>query len=99
MTLDEILQYMGHGIVLRSVELVQEENEEEGATEEEIDSRIDLMDHDEMIEGVAQGFLLMREHPEMSELEEAEFESSGEDLFEEIHEYLKSQDSDAPDED
>jgi hypothetical protein len=97
MTFEDIMKYVGNGIVLHSVELIEEENEAEGATEDEIELRIEAMDHDEMIQGVACGFLLMREHPETNELEEADFEHGADDLFDEIHEYLKYQDLDAPD--
>ena len=98
MTLDNIMKYMGHGIALRAVELVEEDTEEGGASEYQIDTRIDAMTHDEIVEGVAQGFLLMKEHPDIGDLEEAEYEEGAETLFEEIHEFLEDRDLGEPDE-
>lgn len=89
MDLDTILKYMGSGIVLHALELIEEERQREGATEYEIDARIAEMNVDEMIHGVAVGIRLMAEHPEFSELDEAEWEG---DMFEEIHEYLREHD-------
>lgn len=88
-----MLKFFGSGIVLRALELIEEEREREGATEDEIDSRIEMMDVDEMIHGIVVGIRLMVETSgNFSEIDEAEFEES--DLFSEIHEYLRDLDED-----
>lgn len=92
------MRYIGSGITLQAVEFVMEEEGTEEVSESEIEARIELMDRSEMIQGVANGFILMVEHPEYSELEEAEFESmDADEFFEEIHNYLAHHDSDSPD--
>lgn len=86
-----MLKYMGSGIVLHALELIEEEQEREGATEDEITERLEVMSVDEMIHGVAMGVRLMAETSgDYSELDEAEFEEA--DMFEEIHEYLREVD-------
>lgn len=94
MTLEDILRYIGSGITLQAVECVMAERNSEEVSEKEIEARIETMDRTEMIEGIANGFTLMHEHPEYSELEEADFESvDPDDFFEEIQNYLRHVDS------
>lgn len=75
---------------MHAIELCETETEEEGVTEDQIDDRIEEMDYEEIIYGIATGVRLMKEEPDPEAFTEDAFEPG--DMFEEIDRFLRDQD-------